>query len=293
MRRSAPSLHRLLQALPLVACAAILVAPLAFAADDVRSLRVHVLDCGRMERIPADELLAAVPDRPAYIDLVNRCFLVEHPKGRLLWDTGFSGSFAYTLRAWAFAAGTFWRSGIERGAPLPEQLAERGLGVDDVDYLALSHVHFDHAGGANAFAGSVWLVQQAERDWAFAGGEVERPHVDPALYADLEDARTIRLEGDHDVFGDGSVVILSTPGHTPGHQSLLLELPRRGPVVLSGDLFHNRLNREHRAPPSFNVDAEQTRRSMERVEEIVKRRGAELWIQHDPSSGPPAPALVE
>ena len=96
-----------------------------------------------------------------------------------------------------------------------------------------------------------------------------------------------------DVFGDGSVVILSTPGHTPGHQSLFLDLPITGPVIVSGDLYHTVLNRKHRASPSFNTDAAETRKSMQRIERLLEERSAQLWIQHDASTGPAAPALVE
>jgi hypothetical protein len=115
------------------------------------------------------------------------------------------------------------------------------------------------------------------------------------LVANCGDAtiEKIVLDGDYDVFGDGSVVVLSAPGHTPGHQCLFIDLPGAGPIVLSGDLYHNALNRKYHAPPSFNTDAEQTKRSMQRIDAFVAERGAELWIQHDPNSGPSAPALVE
>ncbi len=247
-----------------------------------------------MHGIPTDELLVGVPDPPSRIDLVNRCFLVEHPKGRLLWDTGFPHSFGNSLKMFLFSALDLWRAGIDGADPLPEQLEALGLDNDDIDWLALSHIHWDHAGGANDFAGARWIVQQRDLDWAFAEGDVERPHVNPSLYADLEDARKHVLQGeDFDLFGDGSVVILSTPGHTPGHQSLFLELPNSGPVIVSGDLFHNVLNRKHRAPPAFNTNAEETRRSMQRVERLLSERGAELWIHHDPSTGPTAPAVMD
>jgi N-acyl homoserine lactone hydrolase len=263
-------------------------------AEDVDSLRVHVLDCGMMRAIPSDELLAEVPDAPAKIDLANRCFVVEHPKGRLLWDTGFPHSFKYTMRRIAFATMSFGRSGLSQGDELSEQLDALGLDDDDIDYLALSHSHWDHAGGANEFDDAKWIVQEKELEWAFSRRDIERPHVDPDLYAKLERSKKEVLPGtDFDVFGDGSVVVLSAPGHTPGHQCLFLDLPNAGPVVLSGDLYHTVLNREHRASPSFNTDPEQTRKSMDRIEAFTTKRGAELWIQHDPTSGPQAPALVE
>ncbi|HET6341947.1 MAG TPA: N-acyl homoserine lactonase family protein, partial [Gemmatimonadota bacterium] len=89
------------------------------------------------------------------------------------------------------------------------------------------------------------------------------------------------IEGDHDVFGDGTVRIISTPGHTPGHQSLFVDLPVTGPIVLSGDLYHFRVSRELRRVPTFNVDPDATLASMDRVEGLVEETGAELWIEHE------------
>jgi N-acyl homoserine lactone hydrolase len=91
----------------------------------------------------------------------------------------------------------------------------------------------------------------------------------------------VKLRGDHDVFGDGSVVILSTPGHTPGHQSLLVRLPKRGPVVLSGDLVHFQSNWDNRRVPSFNFDQAQSRQSLDKIAAVLAAEHAELWINHD------------
>lgn len=288
-------MYRLRQRLSiLIVFAALALTSTATAAENVEALRVHVLDCGAMNGIPADELLAEVPDRPEKLDLVNRCFLIEHPQGRLLWDTGFPHSFGFGMKMFAFSLTSLWRSGVESGDPLPEQLEAIGLGVEDIDWLALSHIHWDHAGGSNDFAASKWIVQQRDLDWAFNETGKERPHVDQALYQKLESAQKHVLQGeDFDVFGDGSVVVLSAPGHTPGHQCLYLDLPETGPIVLSGDLYHSRMNREYRAPPSFNTDAAETRVSMERIETFLRERGADIWIQHAPDSGPTAPAIMD
>ncbi|MBW2232134.1 MAG: N-acyl homoserine lactonase family protein [Deltaproteobacteria bacterium] len=223
-------------------------------AGQVDALRVHVLDCGSMRGIPTDELLADVPDAPEKIDMVSRCFLVEHPEGRLLWDTGLPDSFKYAMRRIVFSTMSFGRSGIDQGDALPDQLKELGLDEDDIDYLALSHIHWDHAGGANDFADATWIVQEKELEWAFTQRDVERPHVDPDLYAELEHSKK--------------------------------------EVLSAADFYHNVLNREYRAPPSFNTDPEQTKRSMDRIEALISKRGAQLWIQHDPTSGPQAPTLA-
>jgi N-acyl homoserine lactone hydrolase len=255
-------------------------------------LRVVVLDCGAMRGVDAAPFLPGVADRPQRVDLVDRCYLVEHPHGRLLWDTGFPDTRAFRVQRTFYWLTSLGRSEIRVERSLLDQLADRGLAPHDIDYLALSHVHLDHAGAANHFDGATWLVQRAERDWAFSP-DLHNPYVKPALYEKLREAKTVLLDGDHDVFGDGSVVILSAPGHTPGHQCLFLDLPKTGPVILSGDLYHTHWNREHRVAPEFNVDRDETLRSMERIERIAKERGAQIWIQHDPSSGPAAPAVVE
>jgi glyoxylase-like metal-dependent hydrolase (beta-lactamase superfamily II) len=122
------------------------------------------------------------------------------------------------------------------------------------------------------FPDSTLLIQKAEFDWAFAAGRT------PPFKAE----RPVRkLEGDHDVFGDGSVVIISTPGHTPGHQSLLVNLPKTGWLVLTGDLAHFRDNWDNRRVASMNTSAEQTQASFRRVADLLAEKKAQLWINHD------------
>jgi len=152
------------------------------------------------------------------------------------------------------------------------QLAELGVKPADVTYVALSHTHGDHVGNIALFGSSTVLIQGAEYDWAMAGANK------PAFAVS---EKFERLAGDHDVFGDGSVTILSTPGHTPGHQSLLVRLPKTGSVVLSGDAVHFRDNWEHRRVPSMNKDRAQTLASLQRLQSVLDERRAQLWINHD------------
>jgi glyoxylase-like metal-dependent hydrolase (beta-lactamase superfamily II) len=161
-----------------------------------------------------------------------------------------------------------------------EQLAELGLDMGSFDYMAYSHMHFDHIGVANEVQGATLIIQKAEYDAAFADS-VDLPGFIPALYEGLRDAERIVLEGDYDVFGDGSVRILSAPGHTPGHQVLFVDLENTGPVILSGDLYHFAISRQQRRVPAFNFDADTTLESMDRVEAFLVNKSANMWIEHE------------
>ena len=121
------------------------------------------------------------------------------------------------------------------------------------------------------FPQAMLMVQKAEYGWP-------GPNNTPRFKAEH---RVTKLEGDRDVFGDGSVVIISTPGHTPGHQSLLVKLPKTGVLVLSGDAVHFQSNWEHRRVPTNNTGQEQTRASMQRIADVLTKESATLWINHD------------
>lgn len=178
---------------------------------------------------------------------------------------------------------------------LASQLAEIDVELDEVTILALSHAHFDHVGNARLFRRARWYVQEVVYDAMF-GPEARRYRFTPALYETLRDNPVVKLQGDHDVFGDGSVRILSTPGHTPGHQSLLVRLAQTGPVVLSGDMAHFRDNYVNRRVPTFSAVAEQARRSMDKIDAVVRAEGAQLWINHDAAQSatiPHAPQPIE
>lgn len=143
-----------------------------------------------------------------------------------------------------------------------------------------SGLPIDLAGAANEFAASTLLIQQAEYEAAFQRADEVRGY-DPSLFGALEDSERVLLNGDHDVFSDGTVRIIATPGHTAGHQVLLVDLAETGPVLLSGDLYHLEENRAWRRVPTMNVDVEQTLASMDRVERLLEETGATLWIEHN------------
>jgi glyoxylase-like metal-dependent hydrolase (beta-lactamase superfamily II) len=167
---------------------------------------------------------------------------------------------------------------------LQAQLAEIGYSPADITYLALSHYHYDHTANANEFAGATWIVPQLEHDAMFGGkfsGSLQ-----PSTFSDLQKSKTIILksdlkDGEDDVFGDGTVIVKSAPGHTQGHQVLYVKLAKTGGVVLSGDLYHYPAEQALDRVPTFEFNQEQTRASRLVISAFLKKTGAQLWIQHD------------
>ena len=245
-----------------------------------KSVRMYVLDCGKIT-VENGDRMGFKPGELATANMVTPCFLIVHPRGTMMWDTGEIPDSAFKSGVTPQTAGAFT---VDR--PLLPQLAALGYTPADITYLALSHYHGDHVANASLFARSTWIVQKGDRDAIFA------PRVDMkgklggvgdlAYFAGLDKSKTLLLKGeDHDVFGDGTVVIKFTPGHTPGHQSLLVKLPKTGALVLSGDAAHFQSNWENRRVPSLNTSAEQTRASMQRIADILAKEKATLWINHD------------
>jgi len=239
-----------------------------------RSLRLYVFDCGTIKGLdPA--IFHFKKEELAGVDFVVPCYLVAHPKGTLMWDVGVIPDTAFK------GDGAPVTQGISTVTkPLLPQLAAVGYAPGDITYLGLSHYHSDHTANANAFATAMWLVHQPERDAMFA----EKPAgiIQTATFNQLKDSKTIILkEQDYDVFGDGSVIIKYAPGHTPGHQVLFLKLPKTGPVLVAGDLYHYPEERNSGKTPTFEFNAEQSLASRAAIEAFLKQSKAQLWIEHD------------
>jgi N-acyl homoserine lactone hydrolase len=238
--------------------------------------RLYVLDCGRIEILDLGlfDRGGAYAGRQALA--VDPCFLIRHADGDLLWDTGIDDALNASPDG---LLGNGMRFLMPR--TLTSQLTELGLRAGDIDYLALSHSHFDHVGNARLFASATWLVDESEREYMFR----DEARADPTrfpLYSALENAKTTTFRNDLDVFGDGSVMIVQTPGHTPGHTSLLIQLEHTGPILLSGDLYHFAEARQKRTIPTFNTDPQQTLRSMDLFEALRDSTDARVVIQHEP-----------
>jgi N-acyl homoserine lactone hydrolase len=249
--------------------------------------RLYVLDCGMLSIDPAGvERYHVTQKEVVESRMPVPCFLVVHPKGTLLWD-----------------AGVIPDSDVEKAAPKPalydvnpvshavvsrtlkSQLAALGYAPGDITYVAVSHAHKDHTANLNQFASATWLTSKLERDFMFKRGN-ER--VEPKFYDKLERGKWVALDKDeaskveYDVFGDGVVMIKPAPGHTPGHQVLLLNLKKSGRVMVAGDLYHYAPERAFkRRPPDNEFSVEQSAASRAMIENYLAKTHTAIWIQHD------------
>ncbi|WP_156912379.1 N-acyl homoserine lactonase family protein [Roseibium algicola] len=234
-----------------------------------------VFECGQITGVDRSFWSPGVDVGVAH-EMVASCYLIRHSKGLMVWDTGIPAAVANIEEGLQIADG---KINLTVEQPFPEQLRSFGVDPGNVDFLAMSHMHADHAGNANIFSNATWFIQQAEYDAAF-GTHAAEFNFNAKTYDQLDPAKAEKLTGYHDVFGDRSVIIIPAPGHTPGHQVLWVNL-KSGPVVLSGDLWHFESNHEHQRVPGFNFDREQTLSSMRMIDGLIAATGARLFIQHD------------
>jgi len=248
----------------------------------VDQVELHVLDCGTIE--VGD--LGIFAHSGAYDGqrdtFTDSCWLVRHPDGDLVWDLGLPGMLA---GAPPQENGVFTVS-LER--TLTDQLHARGIDPAGIEYMAVSHSHFDHIGQVNQVRDATWLVHKDEYELMFPPATSQAEGDTATQFAAFEGLERQVFEGEHDVFGDGSVIIFETPGHTPGHTSLQVNLDETGPVLLTGDLWHRSESRSGRHVPVFNADVEgaedpgaTTRASMDAFEARAQRLGATVIIQHE------------
>jgi N-acyl homoserine lactone hydrolase len=243
-------------------------------AQRVKALRLYVFDCGVIKGLDPG-LFNFKKDELAETELAVPCYLIVHPKGTLMWDVGAIPDTAFKEDTTPVTQGYFTSP-----RTLKSQLAEIGYAPADITYLGLSHYHGDHVANSNEFASATWLVRQVERDAMFA----DKPPAlsDPNNYNLLKNSKTVILSTDeYDVFGDGKVIIKSAPGHTPGHQVLILKLAKTGNVMLAGDLYHYPEERKLNRIPTFEFNKEQSLASRAMIEDYVKKTNTQLWIEHD------------
>lgn len=253
--------------------------------DESVEVRLYVMDGGSLDVADMASFSRDSDLEGRSIHLVNPSFLVRHPKGDLLWDTGYTDALAELPDG---SQSGVWHS--RRSTTLLQQLAQLELKPVDIEYLALSHAHPDHSGNANLFADSTFIVHEKERAFMFsedamaAYGEV---------YSELRDAETLLFTGRHDVFGDGRVVLFEMPGHTPGSSVLLIRLPNSGSFLLTGDLYTHAGARDKGTVPSFNADLEQTLESRRVFEELAAAEKARVIIQHSSADFGSLPTFPE
>jgi glyoxylase-like metal-dependent hydrolase (beta-lactamase superfamily II) len=239
-----------------------------------KSLRLYIFDCGTIHTTAVDAY-SLKKEEVGSTEMSIPCILVVHPKGTLMWDNGDIPDGAFAPDGGPATLGV-----VTQDKPLLPQLAAVGYAPSDITYLSMSHYHGDHVANANAFAGATWLVRKVERDRMFAAEPITRSPLEN--YSALKDSKTVIIDKDeYDVFGDGAVVIKSTPGHTPGHNVLFLKLKKTGPVVLSGDLYHYPEERTLGRLPVAEFNKDQTAASRAELEVFLKKTGAQLWIEHD------------
>lgn len=249
------------------------------ARDDVTDagVRLYVFNCGDF-LFPSVQNFGVGDNETTVRELVVPCYVIEHPKGTLLWDGGLPSAVA-DMPGWQRNPENGTQFRLQR--TLQDQLLGMDLGFDltSIDLAAFSHIHSDHLGVANELTNATWLVQRGDYD--VVANDAAVPAYDPARLADIRKRPTQVLDGDFDVFGDGTVRLIAATGHTPGHQVLYVELTEFGQLILSGDLYHFRMSREQRRVPLFNVDKGLTLTAMDKVEALVAATGATFWIEHD------------
>lgn len=245
------------------------------AAQNTADIEMWRLDCGTI----------ALSDTGPFSDthlydgqerkLSDSCYLIRNGARYLLWDTGFPAA----LKGTSQTEGVFTTS---LQTTIPEQLARIGVKAQAITFVGLSHYHDDHIGQAKDFPGAELLIGRGDAEAIVSGAmEPTRAQLAPWL-AEGATGKVTRIRGDHDVFGDGSVTILAMHGHTPGHKSLLVRLPEKGPVMLTGDLYHFEEQVANRGVPVFNTDRADTLAAFQRFDQMAQNLKAIVVIQHDP-----------
>jgi glyoxylase-like metal-dependent hydrolase (beta-lactamase superfamily II) len=237
------------------------------------------LDCGRSAQ-PRD--LAGFSDTYASYRkaLVSSCYLIRHGDEYLLWDTGYPVALRDDPKAQLLMP-----------MSVLDQLKRLGVEPARIGRVGISHYHGDHTGQARDFSDATLLIGTG--DWAALTATERAPGVDPAPLVRwvAGGGKVEPVRGDKDVWGDGTVTILDTPGHTPGHHSLLVRLAGKGPVLLTGDLAHFTENYETNGVPRFNTNRADTLASLDRFKAIARNLKATVVIQHEPADVAKLPAF--
>ncbi len=252
------------------------------AQSSVQNVRLYVLDGGTII-FNHPEQFGLTREQVKNTNMSCPVYLIVHPRGTLVFDSGLGDRY---LARPLNEANIGDRPNPPSTAPfilvtktLRSQLEAIGYPASKIKYFALSHPHGDHIGNANDFANATLLIHKGDYDLMF-GSNVKLKDVNPA-YATLKNSKTKIIEGDYDVFDDGTVVLKFTPGHTPGHQALYVKLATTGGVVLSGDLYHYPEELTLNVMPESEKASGITAASRKSLQEFLKKAGAKLWFGHD------------
>lgn len=249
-------------------------------APSLPGLSMWRLDCGTIEVRDLDVFSDTYLYRGQRKTLTGSCYLIKHGAQYMLWDTGLPAS-AMKKQA---GGGGFTQS---LSATIAAQMARLGVAPGKVNFVGISHSHGDHTGQTADFPQATLLIGPADFEAVKAGPDAARfaPWI-------TGNAKYEPVRRDKDVFGDGRVVMLDMPGHTPGHKSLLVDLAS-GPVLLTGDLYHFTAQVANNGVPSFNADRSDTLGSFDRFKAIAKNRRAKIIIQHEPADVAKLPAFPQ
>lgn len=263
----------------LAAGAAVLMASGASAADAPKAkVSITRLDCGKALIKDFNSFFSDTLEYPSGPrDIVASCYLVRHMDHYLLWDTGFAAAIRGKPNDWGPLVATLDKT-------IPEQLAVLGVKPEQITAVGISHMHGDHTGQARDFPGAKLIVGKGDFELTKGDNDPFGPWRGDAAKLQLMHG------GDIDVFGDGSVVALNLPGHTPDHMALLVKLAS-GNVLLTGDLYHATIAREKKGVPPFNTNRAETLASIDRFERLARTFNAKVIIQHEPADIAKLPAF--
>jgi glyoxylase-like metal-dependent hydrolase (beta-lactamase superfamily II) len=255
------------------------------AAVDVRMYR---LDCGYMtlgdQSLMSDEGLY----KGQSYDIVISCYLIKHGDDWILWDAGLPEKYL----SGPVIEGSFTTK-LDR--KIIDQIGDLGLRADDIKYVAVSHSHFDHAGQVNDFPNATLIIQRDELTAMADTNKASQHYIDAGLFSSHITGKKLErvkaVDGDVDIFGDGTLQTIQTPGHTPGSMALLLKLTNAGYYVLSGDQWHFTENHARQQVPTFNYDHDQTKTSGKKLDDVIAAKRATLVIQHEPVDNQKLPKL--
>jgi len=256
-------------------------------------IKLYALNCGKIHV----SNLNVFSDTDQYIGqektLTVGCYLIKHNDDWLLWDTGLSSDLVKEPEG---ITSDVFHMTLDK--TIAQQIEPLGLKPKDITHVAISHGHFDHSANVNEFTNATLIIQDLEYNFIKNNPEeATEKYMFPKnidYFLKEENLKQVeKIKGDNDIFNDGSIKAISLPGHTPGHMALLVNLPKAGSIILSGDQWHFTENHDNNGVPTFNFDRANTLASSDKLNRIIKNRGAKLIIQHEIGDNQALPQIPE